>query len=277
MVKAHAGAGRALRQHQRMGIGRVGDLLLALQQGKHLFQVHQVLLELAVNRAQKVERNVDLDHEGVDHHQVAQRHAPLGHSQGGAPQHGYQASGDDELLARIQNAQGALAFECGLAVALQVVVVAAGLELFVVEVFDGLKIEQRVDGAGVGFGVQLVHALAELGAPLGHADGEADVEHQRKHRDTGKPNVKLDRQEREHQPHLDQRGHDAVERIRHQRMHRARAALNVARHATGLAVQVKTQAHGVQVAKHAQRDAARRALGGLRKHQIAQFGKQRGA
>ena len=269
MLKAHAGARRALGQLQRVGVGRVSDLLLALQQGEHFFQIRQVLLELAVNRAQKIERNVDLDHEGVDHHQVTQRHAAIDHALGGAPKHGHQAAGDDELLARVQNAQGALAFEGGLAVAFQVVVVAQGLKLFVVEVFDRLKIEQRINGAGVGLGIELVHALAKLGAPLGHGDGEADVQHQGNHRNAGKPDVKLDRQEREHQPQLNQRGNDAVERIRHQRMHRPRAALDVARHAAGLAVQVKAQAHGVQMAKHPQRDAARSTLGGFGKHQVA--------
>jgi hypothetical protein len=66
-------------------------------------------------------------------------------------------------------------------------------------------------------------------------------------------------------------GHDAVERVRDQRMHPARAALDVARHAAGLALQVKAQAQRVQVAEHLQRDPARRALGGLGEDQLAQF------
>ena len=59
-------------------------------------------------------------------------------------------------------------------------------------------------------------------------------------------------------------------------MHTARATLDVARHAAGLALQVEAQAHGVQMAEHLQRQTARRTLGGLCKHQFAQLGKQRG-
>ena len=57
-------------------------------------------------------------------------------------------------------------------------------------------------------------------------------------------------------------------------MHAARAALDVARHAAGLAFQVKAQAQRMQVFKDFQRNTARRALGGLGKHQLAQLGEQ---
>jgi hypothetical protein len=52
--------------------------------------------------------------------------------------------------------------------------------------------------------------------------------------------------------------------------------LDIPRHAASLALQVKAQAQGVQVAKNLQGDAARGALGRLGKHQIAQFGEQGG-
>ena len=59
-------------------------------------------------------------------------------------------------------------------------------------------------------------------------------------------------------------------------MHAACAALDVARHAAGLALQVKAQAQRVQMAEHFQRNAPRRAFGGLGKHQLTQLGEQRG-
>ncbi len=60
-------------------------------------------------------------------------------------------------------------------------------------------------------------------------------------------------------------------------MHAARAALDVARHAAGLALQVEAQAQRMQVAEHLERDAARGALGGLGEDQLAQLVEQRGA
>ena len=52
---------------------------------------------------------------------------------------------------------------------------------------------------------------------------------------------------------------------RDQRVHAARAALDVARHAAGLPLQVEAQAQRMQVPEHLQRDAACRTLGGLAK------------
>ena len=256
------------------GIRRIGDFLAALQQIEHFFQVQQVLLELAVDGTQEIQRDVNLDHEGVDHHQIAQRHAPIHHALGGAPQHGDQTGGDDELLACVEHAQGALTGQRSAAVALQVFVVTAGFERFVVEVFDGLEVQQGVDGTRVGARVELIHAATELGAPLGHADRERHINNQGDERDPGEPNVKLHCQQCEHQRQLNQRGNNAVERIRDQGMDRARATLDVAGHAAGLPLQVKAQAHAVQMPEYLQGDAARRALGRFGKHQVTQLGEQ---
>ena len=107
------------------------------------------MLDLAVNHTQKAQWDVELDHEGVHHHQVTQSHAAVHHALGGAPQHGDQSGGDDELLPGVEHTQSRLAFDRGAAIALQVLVVALGFERLVVEVFDGFKIQQRVDGAAL--------------------------------------------------------------------------------------------------------------------------------
>ena len=56
---------------QRLRAGLVGDFALFLHQREHLVQVGQALLDFAVQHTQKTQRNVELDHEGVDHHQIA--------------------------------------------------------------------------------------------------------------------------------------------------------------------------------------------------------------
>ena len=116
---------------------------------------------------------------------------------------------------------------------------------------------------------------AKLGAPLGDFHGERDVAHQRHRRDGGKTGIKGERQNTQHQQHFNQRGQDAVERIRDQRFRAAHAAFNVTRHAPGLPLQVKTQAQRMQMAKRLQRNRTRRPLRGLGKHQVAQFRQQR--
>ena len=117
------------------------------------------------------------------------------HALRGAPQHGHQRDGDDELLAAVEHAQRALALQRGAAQLLQALVVAPRLEVLVVEVLHRLVVEQRVDGLAVRHRVEFVHLAPELGAPLGHADGEGHVEHQRGHRDPDEADVELDAQD----------------------------------------------------------------------------------
>ncbi|EWS63580.1 hypothetical protein Y695_03186 [Hydrogenophaga sp. T4] len=250
-------------EHQVLRTRLVGDFALLLQQHEHLVQVGQALLDLAVEHPQEPQRDVELDHEGVDHHQIAQRHAAVGHTLRRAPEHEHQRDRDHQLLPGVQQRQRGLALDAGAAQLLQRFVVTPRLESLVVEVLDRFVVEQRVDGARLAGGLQLVHLAPELGAPFGHRHGEGHIEHQRHQRDPHITHVELGAQQREHHDHFDQRREDAVERIRDERLHAARAALDVARHAAGLALQVEAQAERVQVPEHLQRDAARGALGGL--------------
>jgi hypothetical protein len=67
----------------------------------------------------------------------------------------------------------------GALVVLQAFVVALGFVVLVAEVLDGLVVDQRIDGLGVGLRIQLVHRAPEVGAPFGDGDGEGDVGDQR--------------------------------------------------------------------------------------------------
>ena len=258
------------------GSGRlVVDLALFFQQAKHAVQVGQALLDFAVNHAQKIQRDIELDHEGIDHHQVAQSHAPFHHALCGAPQHGDQGHRNDQLLPGVEQAQAGLCFQAGAAQLIEAAVVAFGLKTLVVEILDGFVIQQRIHRFGVGSRVKFVGLASKLGTPLGHIDGEKNITHQCCQSDERKPHIKCPAQDGQHQHHLDQGGDDAVERIRDQRLDAAHTALNVARHATGLPLQVKTQAQAVQMLEGLQSDLTGRTLGGLGKHQLAQFGESR--
>ena len=85
--------------------------------------------------------------------------------------------------------------------------------------------------------------------PLCYLHREENVKAQRCQGDPCKPRIKLDRQNGQDQGHLNEGGHDAVQRVRNERLNTAHAALDVARHASGLAGQMETQAQGVQVLK----------------------------
>ncbi len=110
VFKAHGGRGQI---GQRGGIGAVLHLLRAVHQGEHLVQIDQVLLDFAVDHAQKIERDVNLNHEGIHHDQIAQAQTPIHHPLGGPPQHGHQPDGNDQLLPAVEQRQAGAAFEAG--------------------------------------------------------------------------------------------------------------------------------------------------------------------
>ncbi|MNV61264.1 hypothetical protein D3C71_1537650 [compost metagenome] len=124
-------------------------------------------------------------------------------------------------------------------------------------------------------GINQVGLAPVLGAPLRDRDREGDVDHQRHDGDECKPDVELDSQDAQHQHQLDEGGHDAVERIGDERLDAFDAAFDIARHAASLALQVKAQAHAMQVLEGLQGDGARRALRGLGKHQLTQLAEHR--
>nr|GEU28155.1 hypothetical protein [Tanacetum cinerariifolium] len=268
VVEAHF---RALG-HQGLGILGVGDLAVLVQQREQLFHVGQALLDLAVDHAQEVQGDIQLDHEGVHQHQVAQRHGAGDHAHGGAPQDQRDGRGDDQRLPRVQYRQRRLRLHRRRFVMLQAFVVALRFVVLVAEVLDGLIVDQRVDGAGIGLRIEFVHGAAKVRAPVGDRDREHDVRHQRDEGNHREPDIVMQHQVTQHQRDFHQRGQDVEQRVGNQRAHRARAAFDIARHAAGLAIEVEAQRQGVQVTEHLQRNGAHGALRHARKQELAQLG-----
>jgi hypothetical protein len=249
---------------------------VGFHQAEHAFDVGQRLADFAVQHAEEIQRDVELDHEGIDQHDVAQRHAAFGHADRGAPHHQRDADGDDEGLADVQVGQRNLAALLCPLPARHLFVVAARLEAFVVEILHRFVVQQAVDGARVGGRIQLVHLAPELGAPVGHHHGEGDVDDQRDRRDQRERRFVLHRQDAQHEAHFDQRRQDGIQRVADQRADGAGAALDVARQAAGLTLEVKAQRQRMQMLENLHRDAPHGLLRDPRKHDFAQFGQQRG-
>ena len=188
-------------------------------------------------------------------------------------QHRQRGSDDAALPDVEQSERGFILYRGGLVFA-QTLVVTAGLELLIAEVLHRLIVEQAVHGAGIGTRIQFVGTTPDIDAPLSHRDGEPDVQ---AHRDQGhqrKPPVKVGEQHRRHQQEFKNHRDDREQHVGEQRRDAARAALDVARHAAGLPVQMDTQRQGMQVAKHAKGNAPDRPLGHAHEHHVAQFGTQ---
>lgn len=59
---------------QRLRIRAIDDLTLFLQQIEHVLHVDQRLAHLGINKAEEVQRLIQLQQIGVDQHEVADRH-----------------------------------------------------------------------------------------------------------------------------------------------------------------------------------------------------------
>ena len=62
IVEAHMAAG----DDQRLGAGPVGDLGMFAENVEHHFEVDRRLTDVAIDRAEKVQRLIKLDHHRVD-------------------------------------------------------------------------------------------------------------------------------------------------------------------------------------------------------------------
>ena len=204
MLEAHF----AVADVERRGAGGVGNFRVLLREREHSLHVGQRLFDLAVQDAQKIERNVELDHERVDEHEIADGHGPVDDTHGRPPHDQRHRDRDDRALHDVQERQRCLALHGRLFPALHALVVAARLPFLVTEVLDGLVVEQAVDRSRVGLRVEFVHLPAEAGSPVGDHHGCGDVERERPERDRDERPVVADDQDRADEADLDQRRQD---------------------------------------------------------------------
>ena len=146
MLKPHF----ALLHLQGLGIGAVIDFAIFGHKPKHTLHIGKALFDLAIQHAQKIQRNVKLNHERIDQDQIAERHGAVHHAHGGPPDHEGHGHRNNQSLAHIEHRQRRLAFDRRLLPALHALIIATGFEGFIVEVLDGLVIQQRVDSANIG-------------------------------------------------------------------------------------------------------------------------------
>ena len=216
-----------------------------------------------------------MDQQAVDQHQIAERELLTHHALRRQNHQCRHCNGNDQTLADVQRAERSLVLYVGRFVFLQAFVVAARLELLVIEVFHRLVVQQAVYGTAVGLGIEFVRAPADIHAPLGYRDGEAQVNHHRGHGDRHEAPVEFGKQNERDQTEFDDYRNDRKQHVAQQRRDPARAAFNVARHAAGLSFEMESQTQAVQMPEHLQCDAADGALGHAHEYDVAQFGKQR--
>jgi hypothetical protein len=138
---------------QRRRAGLVGHLGGLLEQVEHLAHIDQRLADLPIDRAEEVQRHGDLDHEGVDHHEIAHRQRTRLHAGRRHDHHHDKPGGDDQRLTGIEEGKRDRGLHRRGLVAGHGPVIAIGLARLGAEILHRLEIQQAVDRLLVRVGV----------------------------------------------------------------------------------------------------------------------------
>ena len=258
---------------KRLRVGRILDLGPDLEEAEHRLHVDERLAHLAVDEAEEIERDVELDEVGVDQHEVADRHPPGDDPRSGHHHDDREPHRDDRRLADVEERERHLALDRGALVAREGLLVAPRLVRLVAEVLDRLVVEQAVDRLGIRLLVALVHPAPVLGAPLGDGEGEGDVARDGDEGDEGEPEIEERPQDAADEADLDEGRQDVEEHEAERELDPRRPPLDRAHHAAGAAVEMEAQCQAVEMHEGAERhlpDGARRDLGEDRVPELAE-------
>ena len=176
------------------------------------------------------------------------------------------------LLAVVQQRERGLRLDGGVGIALHRFVEAPRFVLFVVEVFDGFVVQQAVDRFGIRVLIGLVHFAAVLDAPAGDREGEPDIGRNHRDGDDGYRDIELQDHLDAEQQKLQQRGENAEDGEGEQRVDTLGAALDHARKAAGLALEMEAQRKRVDMGKGRDADFAHRVILHAGKNTVAKLG-----
>jgi hypothetical protein len=108
--------------------------------------IRQALAQLAVDRAKEVEREAELEHELVRHHEVPDAHLPSYDPLRGEQHDPRERGAEDDVLPAVQERERRRDLHARALVRGQRAVVLRNRVRLVPEVLDGLEVQQAVDG-----------------------------------------------------------------------------------------------------------------------------------
>lgn len=194
---------------------------------------------MPVDDAEKIQRDEQLQQQGVDQHQIAQGHLTGGDPAGGGDHHHRYPNGDDRALTEIERRHRSLAEHGAVFPRRQGGVAATQLPVLVAEILDRFIVDQAFDGLVAGLRLQPVHPVAVFHPPVGDREGESDISGDAAEDDQRKDRGVTAQQQRRRQQELHQHRQDAERQIIQQRAQAARAPLQIAADGAGLALQMK--------------------------------------
>ena len=254
ILEAHGPGGDRERGRTRL----VGDFRILGEQVEHGLDVDDRLLHLAIEHAHEIQRLVQLDHHGIDQHEIANRVRAIADTADAHDHHHRQADGEDDALPRVQHGQRHITANRQALIACHGLVVAFGLTPLRTEILDGLVVQQAVDGLGIGIGVALVHGPADRHAPVGGCRREPKVESDHHHHDERIAPIELVEEHCQDQGELND-GRDARQHAEADNLFDGCATtFENTGQTTGLALQMKAQRQAVQMHEDLVRKAPHR-------------------
>ena len=119
--------------------------------------------------------------------------------------------------------------------------------------------------------ILIVHQLAELHPPLGHGEGEADIDRDGRHDGGQIPDIEEHEEDHADQTQLDEKRDDVEQKEAQQEFHALHPALHDPAEAPGLARDVIAQGQRMDVLKRLKRHRPQRALRHFGEHGVAQL------
>ena len=221
--------------------GSIADFRRALEQAHQIVHVGQGVLDLPVDDAEKIQRDEQLQQQGVDQHQITQRHLSGGDLTGGEEQDQGDANGDDRALPEIEYRHRSLAEHGAVFPTRQGCVAAPQFPAFVAEILDRFVVDQTIEGLVAGLRFQAIHEMAMLHPPIGDRQGEGDVGGDATKHDQGENRRIATQQQRRRQQEFHHHRQDAEGQIIQQGAQAARPPLQIAADRAGLTLQMEPQ------------------------------------
>ena len=240
------------RPHARL----VLDLRIAGEDAEHDLDVGDRLLDLAIEHPHEIQGNIELDEHGVDHDEVADGAGTRLHVDDGERHDRGEPQREDHRLSGVEHRERGVGRDRRRLISRHGAVVARGLALLGAEILHGLVVEKRIHRLGIGVGVRLVHLLADGDAPLSGAIGVRHVDRDGDENRERIPPVEVEEQDADHEHELEDGRRELEDDKAHQFLDAVAAALEHARQAAGLALEVKAQRKHVHVLEGRERQAA---------------------
>jgi hypothetical protein len=186
--------------------------LRLIEEPKHRLHIDKRLRDLAIDGAEQIERLIQLHQDGIAHHERADSELSARDAHGGQYHHETHADRHDHGLAGVQNRKRYLSLDGRAREFVHRFLEAARFVTFVVEIFDGLVVQQAVDGLGVRLAVAVIHLAPEPDPPACDREGEPDIAAHHGERRQRDPDIELPDHDRGEQQQLEEGRENAEQR-----------------------------------------------------------------